>query len=295
MNYETLLYEKKGRIATITLNRPEKLNTIRPPMPEDIQAAIYEANADDEVRVIILQGAGTSFCAGYDFSGGLSHFEGWGLPGATEEWDPGRDFMYVTGPQGATPRLMSIWRSHKPVITKIHGWCVGGGSEMGLLGDIVIASDDARIGTPYSRVWGCHLSGMWIYRLGLTKAKRYALTGDSVSGKEAEEIGLINFSYPLEELDEKVQYWAERMAQIPSTQLAAMKFIVNQAYDNMGLQTTQFLGTILDGSMRNTPEGKQFAKTSMEDGVNVAIANRDKPFGDYSQGDASMKPKKKKK
>jgi len=291
MKFETILYEKDGRIATVTLNRPEKFNTIRPPMPEELERAIAMANADDEVRVVILQGAGRSFCAGFDFSDNLAHFEGWGLPDPTENWDPGRDFMAVTSPfSGPVPKFMSIWRSLKPVVCKIQGWCVGGGSEMALLADIVFAADDARLGTPYSRVWGCHLTGMWIYRLGLTKAKMYALTGDSVSGKEAAEIGLINKSYPAGELDEKVRYWAERMANIPSSQLAAMKLIVNQAYENMGLQATQYLGPILDGYMRNTAEGKQFVKKAKEEGVAAAIAGRDRPFGDYSQGSPDLKP-----
>ncbi|MFZ5632885.1 MAG: crotonase/enoyl-CoA hydratase family protein [Bacillota bacterium] len=294
MTFETIRYEKDGRIATVTLNRPGKFNTIRPPMPEELEKALAMANADSEVRVIILQGAGHSFCAGFDFSDNLSHFEGWGLPDAVENWDPGRDMMAVTSPFiGPVPKFMSIWRSPKPVVCKVQGWCVGGGSEMALLADIVIAADDARFGTPYARVWGCHLTGMWIYRLGLTKAKMFALTGDSISGKEAAEIGLINRSYPAEELDEKVRDWAGRIANIPTSQLAAMKLIVNQAFDNMGLQTTQYLGPILDGYMRNTPEGAAFVKKAKEEGVAAAIAERDRPFGDYSQGDASMKPRKK--
>jgi enoyl-CoA hydratase len=185
---------------------------------------------------------------------------------------------------------MNIWRSAKPVIAKVHGWCVGGGSEMALCADLVIASDDARFGTPYARVWGCHLTGMWIYRLGLTKAKFYALTGESVSGAEAADIGLINFAYPLEELDEKTSYWAERLAQIPLTQLAAMKLIVNQAYDNMGLASTQYLGTVLDGIMRNTPEGREFVRVAQQQGVRAAVQMRDAPFGDYSQAPAERKP-----
>ena len=292
MDFETIKYEKNGSIVSVTLNRPATFNAIVPPMPEEIERAMAIANADDDVRVIVLQGAGKSFCAGFDFSDNLSHFEGWGLSGAAEDWDPGKDFMTVTNPfMGPVPKFMSIWRSPKPVIAKIQGWCVGGGSEMGLLADIVIAADDARLGTPYSRVWGCHLTGMWIYRLGLTKAKMFALTGDSLSGKEAAEIGLINKSYPAEELDEQVQYWAERMANIPSSQLAAMKLIINQAYDNMGLQTTQYLGPILDGLMRNTPEGKDFVKKAKEEGISAAIAERDGPFGDYSQASAETKPR----
>lgn len=293
MAYETVLYEKKERIATVTLNRPEKFNTIRPPMPEELEKAMAEANADDDVRVIILQGAGHSFCAGFDFSENLDHFSGWGLSGAGEPWNPGKDMMVVTSPFiGPVPKFMSIWRSPKPVIARVHGWCVGGGSDMALLSDVIIASEDARFGTPYSRVWGCYLTGLWLYRLGLTKVKMLALTGDSISGKEAEEMGLINKAYPLEELDEKVEYWANRMAQCPTAQLAAMKLIINQAYDNMGLQSTQILGPILDGYMRNIPEGSEFVRIAKEQGIQTAVAHRDGPFGDYSQGPPELKPRK---
>jgi enoyl-CoA hydratase len=162
---------------------------------------------------------------------------------------------------------------------------------MSLLCDLIIASEDARLGTPYSRVWGAYLTGMWIYRLGLTKVKQLALTGDSISGREAADMGLINKAVPIEKLNDEVQYWAMRMAQCPTTQLAAMKLIVNQAYDNMGLQSTQTLGVILDGYMRNTPEGLDFVKKAKQYGVQKAVADRDGPFGDYSQGPPSMKPR----
>lgn len=282
-------YAANDRIATITLNWPEKYNALRPEMWQGLESALERANLDTNVRVIILQGAGDSFCAGFDFSEGLAHYDGLG----EQNWDPGQDAMFVTNRfTGPIPKFMSIWRSSKPVIAKVHGWCVGGGSEMALCSDLVIASEDARFGTPYARVWGCHLTGMWIYRLGLTKAKFYALTGDSVSGKEAAEIGLINFAYPLEKLDEMTQHWAERLAKIPMTQLAAMKLIVNQAYDNMGLQSTQHLGTILDGMMRNTPEGRGFVRLANTEGVRPAITARDAPFGDYSQAPADQKPRR---
>jgi enoyl-CoA hydratase/carnithine racemase len=253
-----------------------------------MDAALADAQRDSNIRVVVLQGAGESFSAGFDFSGGLKHYEGL----AEEGYDPGMDVVQVTNPYTAPiPAFMRIWRSSKPVIAKVHGWCVGGGSEMALCADLVIASEDARFGTPYSRVWGCHLTGMWIYRLGLTRAKFYALTGESVSGAEAVRIGLVNFAYPLDELDEQTRYWADRLAQIPATQLAAMKLIVNQAYDNMGLQSTQYLGTILDGIMRNTPEGREFVRTAEQKGVRAAVAKRDEPFGDYSQSPPDQKPR----
>jgi len=291
VNYETILYEKKDRIATIILNRPEKFNTIRPPMPEELEKALAEANADPEVRVIILQGAGKAFCAGFDFSEDLDHFSTWGGQSGAEQWDPGNDMMMVTNPfSGPVPKLMSIWRSPKPVVARVHGWCVGGGSDMALLADVIIASEDARFGTPYSRVWGCYLTGMWFYRLGLTRVKMLALTGDSIDGAEAERIGLINKAVPVEKLDEEVRYWADRMAECPTTQLAAMKLVINQAFENMGLHSSQLLGCILDGYMRNTPEGLAFVAKAKEKGVAAAIADRDGPFGDYSQAPSSEKP-----
>ncbi|MBI2963043.1 MAG: crotonase/enoyl-CoA hydratase family protein [Deltaproteobacteria bacterium] len=295
MSYETLLYETRGRIATITLNRPEKLNAIRPPMPEELERAVAAANADRAIRVIVLRGAGEGFCAGFDFSGGLEHFAGWGGQAAAEAWDPGNDLVLSTSPFVApVPKFMSLWRSPKPVIAQIHGWCVGGASDMALCADVVIAAEDAQIGTPYSRVWGCYLTGMWIYRLGLTRAKLHALTGEPLSGRQAADLGLINFAYPAERLEAEVRAFAERLARIPLSQLHAMKLVVNQAYENMGLAATQLLGPILDGYMRNTPDGRAFVETARARGVGAAVRERDAPFGDYSQGPASRRPRRKK-
>ena len=188
--------------------------------------------------------------------------------------------------------FMGLWRGLKPTIAKVHGYCVGGGSELALCADLVLASDCARIGTPYSRVWGCHLSGMWVQRLGLAKAKYYALTGEWISGKDAAAIELINFSCPLEELDAEVTALAAKLTTIPLTQLAAMKLIVNQAYDNMGLQSTQTLGPILDGIMRFTPEGINFIEEARAKGVRSVIEKRDGPFGDYSQAPKEEQPRR---
>ncbi|MEX1154193.1 crotonase/enoyl-CoA hydratase family protein [Parvibaculum sp.] len=289
MSEDAVKYSKSGAIATITLNRPEKHNTIRAEMAVGLDAALRRANRDRDVRVIVLEGAGDSFCAGFDFSGGLSHAKDY----VEEGYDPGMDVHNSTNAfTGGIPLFMGLWRGLKPSIAKVHGWCLGAGSELALCADLVIASDDARFGTPYSRVWGCHLTGMWIYRLGLAKAKYYALTGEWVSGKEAAEMELINFSCPLEELDERAAALAAKLARIPLTQLSAMKLIVNQAYDNMGLQSTQILGPVLDGIMRNTPEGRAFVRTAARAGVKKAVAERDAPFGDYSQGSAEERPRR---
>ena len=164
-----------------------------------------------------------------------------------------------------TQKFISMWRAPKPVIVQVQGWCVGGGSDTALCADLVIASEDARIGTPYSRMWGCYLSGLWLYRLGLTKAKEYALTGKPLSGREAADVGLINWAVPFDELEATVRRWAQQLASIASSQLAAMKLIVNQTYENMGLNSTQILGPILDGLMRNTPDAIDFIRRAEQD------------------------------
>jgi len=289
MPFTTLVYAVDGAIATITLNRPDELNTIVPPMPEEFEAAIGRAVRDPAVKVIVLRGAGRAFCAGYDFGDGFHHWED--NLNTDGKWDPGKDFVFATADAIApTQKFMSMWRAPKPVIAQVHGWCVGGGSDTALCADIVIASDDAQIGTPYARMWGCYLSGMWLYRLGLTKAKEYALTGKPLSGKRAAEIGLINRSVPFDQLEATVRQTAEQLASIPASQLAAMKLIVNQAYENMGLNSTQTLGTILDGLMRNTPDALEFIRLAEGEGVRAAVARRDGPFGDYSQAPAQERP-----
>jgi enoyl-CoA hydratase len=289
MNYETLLYEVDGAIATITLNRPDSLNTIVPPMPDELEAAVNRAVRDRAVKVMILRGAGRAFCAGFDFGGGFHHWD----EGLTTDgvWDPGKDFVGATTPTtGPVPKFMAIWRSPKPVIAQVHGWCVGGGSDMALCADIVVASDDARIGTPYSRMWGCYLTGMWIYRLGLTRAKEHALTGRPLSGLEAADIGLINASVSFTQLQAEVRELADRLCSVPQSQLAAMKLVVNQAYENMGLASTQLLGPVLDGLMRNTPEAKRFIEVAEREGVPAVVAERDRRFGDYSQAPIDQQP-----
>ncbi|WP_420620070.1 crotonase/enoyl-CoA hydratase family protein [Candidatus Poriferisocius sp.] len=281
MSDDYILYSTAGATATITLNRPDYLNAIVRPMWTQLDHYVAEANRDPDVKVIVLRGAGRAFCAGFDFGadGDLAAARGEG-----RAWDPGRDAIGVTNRWDApVPNFMGLWSSPKPTIAQVHGWCVGGGSDMALSADLVIAAEDAQIGTPYSRMWGCYLTAMWVYRLGLAKAKEYALTGKPLSGAEAARVELINQAVPADQLDDAVQELAEQLSSIPSSQLAAMKLVVNQAYEGMGLRNSQVLGSILDGAMRNTPEALAFIDTAMTEGVPVAVAQRDGPFGDYSQ------------
>jgi enoyl-CoA hydratase len=288
-SFETILYATDGPTATITLNRPERLNTIVPPMPDEVQQAVGLAIRDEAVKVIVVRGAGRAFCAGYDFGEGFHHWdEGLSTDG---RWDPGKDFQMTTAPETSpTQKFMSIWRSPKPVIAQVHGWCVGGGSDFALCADLVIASEDAVIGTPYSRMWGAYLSGMWLYRLGLAKAKEHALTGRPLTGREAADVELINQAVPFAELEATVARAATDLARIPGSQLAAMKLVVNQAYENMGLASTQTLGVILDGLMRNTPDAERFIAKAEHEGVRAVIEERDGPFADYASAPPERRP-----
>ena len=289
MSYETLHYAVDGATATITLNRPKRLNTIVPPMPDEVEDAVGLAIRDPAVKVIVVRGAGRSFCAGYDFGGGFEH---WSDALTTDgRWDPGKDFAMATAPEVApTQKFMAIWRSPKPVIAQVHGSCVGGGSDFALCADLVVASEDAVIGTPYSRMWGAYLSGMWIYRLGLARTKFHALTGRPLSGRQAADVELINEAVPFAELEARVAELAADLASIPSSQLAAMKLVVNHAYENMGVASTQTLGPILDGLMRNTPDALRFIETAATEGVRAVVEARDSRFGDYSQAPEDLRP-----
>ena len=242
MTYSTLVYSTADAIATITLNRPDDLNTIVPPMTDEIEAAMAEAVRDPEVKVVVFRGAGRAFCAGFNFGRGFHQWD----DGLTTEgtWDAGKDFvMTSSNVTGWVPKFMSLWNCPKPVIAMVHGWALGGGSELALCADIVMMSEDARIGTPYSRMWGCHHAGMWVHRLGLAKAKELALTGRPLSGTEAVECGLVNRAVPFAELEDAAYTMARELVSIPLSQLAAMKLVVNQAYENMGLKSTQLLGS----------------------------------------------------
>ena len=271
MKLRTLKYAVSGRIARITLNRPARLNAIDDRMPREIRRAVEAANDDDRVHVIVLAGAGKAFCAGYD----LKQFaEGEGTNRWTQKmpWDPMQDYK---GMKANTDDFFSIWRSYKPVICKVHGYAVAGGSDIALCADIVIMAEDAKIGYMPARVWGCPTTAMWVYRLGAEKAKRMLLTGDTIDGRTAKAWGLVYDAVPAAKLDAAVDALAKRMAGVPKNQLMMQKLMINQAYDNMGLAGTQMIATLFDGITRHSPEGVWFKQYAEEHGFQAAVKWRD--------------------
>jgi enoyl-CoA hydratase len=294
MQYTEISYATEGRIATITLDRPARLNAISMGMPRQLAHAVERANQDDAVHVIILTGAGRAFCSGYDlidFAETEGEQPGSQLgsgEGGAGPWDPMTDFY---GMSQNTQNFMSLWRSYKPTIARIHGPAVAGGSDIALCCDIAVMADEAVIGYPPARVWGCPTTAMWVYRLGVERAKRMLLTGDLVGGQEAAEMGLVLDSVPLAELDERVGTLAARMAGVPKNQLMMQKLMINQAYDNMGLNNTQMFATLFDGITRHSPEGVWFKQRAEQVGFKQAVMERDsgapiaedvsKPLGPY--------------
>lgn len=278
-DFETLRYAVDDRLARITLNRPKRLNAINRAMPGEIEAAVAAANADRAVHVIVLRGAGRAFCAGYDLDWG-TRIESETQDRAGGVWDPVRDLQSM----GANVRAyMSLWESPKPVVAGIHGYCVGGGTDMVMCADQIVAADDVRFGYPPSRVWGTPTTALWVYRVGLERAKRLLLTGDAIDGKNAASIGLVGKSVPPEHLTDEVDSLARRMANLPVSQLVMLKLLVNQTYENMGLRSTQLMGTMFDGAARHTPDGISWRQLAMKEGYREAVRQRDAPFGDYGE------------
>lgn len=274
-----VLYEKDGRIGRITLNRPEAMNAIDDEVPGLIEAAVDQANADPGVHVIILSGAGKAFCAGYDLT---YYAEGNGAGEATQPmpWDPMKDYAFM---HRNTEKFMSLWRSYKPVVCKVHGFAVAGGSDIALCCDLVVMEDTAQIGYMPARVWGCPTTAMWTYRLGPEKAKRMLLTGDKISGTEAAEMGLVLKAVPSTDLDAEVERLAERMATVPINQLMMQKMVINQAVEAMGMAQTQRLATVFDGITRHSPEGINFKERSEDVGWKQAVDERDRGVYDWTQ------------
>jgi enoyl-CoA hydratase len=269
--FRTLRYAVDGAVCTLTFNRPERLNAISDATPRELREAVERANADPAVHVIVLKGAGDAFCAGYDLS---AYAEGDTTNVYTQPmpWDPMRDYQAM---KRNTDDFMSLWRSYKPTIAQIHGLALAGGSDIALCCDLIVMADNAKIGYPPARVWGCPSTGMWVHRIGAERAKRMLFTGDMIEGTTAKAWGLATEAVPLAALEQTVAALAARIASVPKNQLMMQKLMINQAIENQGLATTQMFSTLFDGITRHSPEGLWFKRYAETHGFHAAVALRD--------------------
>jgi enoyl-CoA hydratase len=290
-------YEVGDRVARITLNRPERGNGLTRGLVDELERCVERADLDPAVHVMLLAGNGKGFCGGYDLvesaegGGSLGEGDSAPLPGSpldpavmAANHDPAGtwDAMVVYAMMSRNVRgFMSLFYAGKPVVCKVHGFCVAGGTDMALCSDLLVIAADAKIGYPPARVWGAPTTSMWAHRLGAQRAKRLLFTGDCLSGEEALEWGLAIEAPPPEQLDERTEIMLERIARLPVNQLRMMKLLVNQTIHAQGLHETQVLGTLLDGITRHTAEGYDFQRRAMQAGFREAVRERDEPFGDH--------------
>jgi enoyl-CoA hydratase len=303
---KTMTYEVTGRIARITLDRPERGNGITLDTPVELARCVERADLDPAVHVIALAGNGKGFCGGYDLVQSAEKIlEPRDAPAGEDEtakrsperssspmdprvtarnhdpkrvWDPVVDYQMMSR---NVRGFMSLFHANKPVVCKVQGFCVAGGTDMALCSDLLVIAEDAKIGYPPARVWGSPTTAVWAFRIGPEKAKRLLFTGDTLSGREAVEWGLAIECAPAAKLDERFEILLERIARNPVNQLVMMKLLVNQTISLGGLQTVQTLGTFLDGITRHTPEGYAFQQRAAEAGFKQAVRERDEPFGDF--------------
>jgi enoyl-CoA hydratase len=290
----TLTYEVTGSVARITLDRPQRGNGITLAMPRELAACVERADLDPAVHVIALAGKGKGFCGGYDLvesaEGGMAGLGAGPREGAPpsgspvdpevqarnhdpgETWDPIVDWQMMSR---NVRGFMSLAECDKPVVCKVHGFCVAGGTDMALCADLLVIADDARIGYPPARAWGVPTTALWADRIGAQRAKRLLFTGDLISGAEAHEWGLAIEAPPAAELDERFDALVERIARLPVNQLVMMKLLVNAS---LGERATRTLGTVFDGIARHTKEGYAFQARAAEAGFKAAVRERDEPF-----------------
>lgn len=272
-------------VGQILFTRPGKLNAINEEMPAELHEAVGWMEAQDDIHVIVVEGEGRAFCAGYDFSTYASGARP-DHPCSQEKhpWDPLDDYAFM---KRNTELFMSLWRSPKPTIAKVQGHAVGGGSDIALCCDLLVMADDARIGYMPTRVWGCPTTAMWTFRLGPMRAKQLMFTGDTLTGAQAAEWGLATTVVPAGELDAATRTLAARVAGVPKSHLAMHKMLVNQVMLTQGLEQTQMLATLFDGITRHNPEGLWFRRHAQVHGFKDAVAWRDSgrpiPEGDEAR------------
>ena len=286
MTSDPVLYEERDGIAVITLNRPDKKNTLTDAVIQGVADGIDRASRSASVAAVVLRGAGDSLTAGYDLTAGPGDSD-WDVPYDSPRpeprpgaWDPVRDYQFMGN---NVRRFMKVWECPKPVLGEIKGWAVGGATDLVLCADLLYMAADAHIGYAPSRIFGTPTTMMWVYRLGLEHAKQFLLTGRAIDAETAFRIGLVSRVCEPEELAAVVDAEAMRFRHIPGNQLALNKLLINQAFENMGLRTSQMLGTFFDGMTRHTEEAYRWFESFEEKGFRQVIRERDEPWQDYGE------------
>ncbi|MDA1258325.1 MAG: enoyl-CoA hydratase-related protein [Chloroflexi bacterium] len=288
--YENLLLDRvgtDGRVARITLNRPDKLNALSQELLFEFWDVLHELEADSDVRAIIVRGAGRAFCAGYD----ITPPQGSGSDGVVRRYrsvdDKHRRLLMGirTGMQQITDIHMYFWNMAKVTIAQVHGYAIAGGCELAMMADLVVAADDAQLGHPGLRGMGTSRTGViWPLVIGMRKAKELYLTGEPVTAIEAEEMGMINYAWPGDELEARTIALADRIANMTADNLAILKLNMNRFYENMGIYSSVRSSTDLDAAGQFTEHSYTWQDTMREGGFREAVAWRDGPYGDYSAG-----------
>ncbi len=281
---QVVLYKENEGIAIISINRPGKKNTLTEAVIQGIAESIDRATRSREVAAIVLRGVGDTFTAGYDLTQNEQRFDpAFGsspIDSREGAWDPVRDYRMMGN---NVRRFMSIWECPKPVIGEIRGWAIGGATDLVLCCDLLYMAENAFIGYAPSRIYGTPTTMMWVYRLGLEHAKQFLLTGKAISAETAYRIGLVSEVVSEAALSDQVEAAAKQFINIPANQLALNKLLINQAFENMGLRTTQMLGTFFDGMTRHTEEAYRWVESFEEKGFRQIISERDKPWQDYGE------------
>ncbi len=276
MKYEHILYEVENGRARVTLNRPKKRNALANPLLDELEHAAWEADDDRNVHCLILRGAGPAFCAGYDLSGFGAKPPDDGIPrrtGRTIDDD-------IWSLERNNRKLRALWDMHKPSIAQVHGHCLAGGTDLAMVCDMVIIADDAQFGFPPARNLGALPNNLWLYHCGPQWAKRLNLTGDTVTGVEAAQIGLALKSVPAEQLEAEVEGLADRLALIDPDLLSANKRVINVGMELMGAQVLQRLAAENDARGHRAPGTKAYFAAVKEKGLREAFRERDAKFGD---------------
>jgi enoyl-CoA hydratase len=273
-SYQEVTYEVDSGRARITLNRPHRVNAITELMAEELAHALFEADDDTSVHSIILRGAGTSFCSGYDLDAYGDHSEPRGARRGRANFDDRAWHLE----RNQRP-LRAFADVHKPVIAQVHGYCLAGGTGVALFCDMIIAADDATIGFPAARA-GTLPNQMWLYHAGPQWTKRLLMTGDTITGAEAAQIGLVMKSVPADLLEAEVEGLADRFALVDIDLLSASKRIVNIGVDLMGASTLQRLATEMDTRAHLSESTEAFFDDIHREGLRGALKKRDGVFGD---------------